>query len=247
MKVWVTRVDNRAHKTAAAVEALGFAALIDPVLKIERLSAPSLTDSFDAVAFTSRSAVEIFAKTYPLRAATTFCVGDATAEAARDHGFATVLSASGDAAALFELILEHRPQAVIVCAPEIPAAPLAQWLTDAGISAHELPLYRTVTIFPDTALSAIEDIDIILLHSPRAARFIGEMLRKKTSPATVKHLTFIAISKACAEALLTGLSAPAGNPNDAERENVSEISPKVLISQFPDEASMLMLLSDIPR
>ncbi|GGZ19918.1 uroporphyrinogen-III synthase [Asticcacaulis endophyticus] len=243
MKVWVTRTDRRAHKTAAAVEALGFEALIDPVLKVERLPAPSLSDGFDAIAFTSRSAVEIFAKTYPLRTVTTFCVGDATAEAARDQGFSEVLSAAGDGRAVFELILKHRPQAVIVCAPETPAAPLTQWLTDEGISAHELALYRTVTICPDTALNAIDNIDIILLHSAKAARFIGEMLRTKTGPYTVKRLTFTAISKACAEALMTGLSDPA----DAERENVSEISPKVLISQFPDEASMLMLLSDIPR
>jgi uroporphyrinogen-III synthase len=247
MKVWVTRTANRAHKTAAAVETLGFETVIDPVLKVERLRAPPLSEGFDAIAFTSRSAVEIFAKTYALRNVTAFCVGDATAEAARDHGFSTVLSAAGDAAALFDLIRQHRPQSVIICAPEIPAAPLAQWLTDAGISAHELPLYRTVTITPDTALNAVESIDIILLHSAKAARFIGEMLRTKMSPETVKRLSFIAISKACAEALIAGLNEPETASGEAERENVSEISPNVLISQFPDEASMLMLLSDIPR
>ncbi|WKL57816.1 uroporphyrinogen-III synthase [Asticcacaulis sp. ZE23SCel15] len=247
MKVWVTRTANRAHKTAAAVEALGFETLIDPVLKVERLPAQSLKGGFGAIAFTSRSAVEIFAKTYPLRTVSTFCVGDATAEAAHEHGFARVLSAAGDGRALFDLIRQHRPQAVIVCAPETPAAPLAEWLTADGIRAHELALYRTVTICPDTALNAIEDIDIILLHSPRAARFIGEMLRTKMSPETVKRLSFIAISKACAEALIAGLNEPETASGEAERENVSEISPKVLISQFPDEASMLMLLSNIPR
>ncbi|WAC47806.1 uroporphyrinogen-III synthase [Asticcacaulis sp. SL142] len=247
MKVWVTRTANRAHKTAAAVEALGFEALIDPVLKVERLPTPPLPDVTDAIAFTSRSAVEIFAKTYTLRTATTFCVGDATADAARDQGFSTVLSAAGDGRAVFELICQHRPQAVIVCAPETPAAPLTQWLTDAGISAHELPLYRTITITPHAALNAIDDIDIILLHSAKAARFIGEMLRTKTGPDTAKRLTFIAISKACAEVLKTGLNPPSDSHSAIERENVSENSPKLLISQFPDEASMLMLLSDIPR
>lgn len=242
-RVWVTRTANRAHKTAAAVEALGFEALIDPVLKVELLPAPPISEGYDAIAFTSRSAVEIFAKTYSLRDAIAFCVGDATAEAARDHGFSAVLSAAGDGRALFDLILQHRPQAVIVCAPETPAAPLADWLTADGINAHDLPLYRTVTITPDAALNGIDDIDIILLHSPRAARYIGEMLRTKTGADTLNRLTFIAISKACAEALTTGLSTPA----DAKRENVSEISLKVLISQFPDEASMLMLLSNIPR
>lgn len=241
--VWVTRTANRAHKTAAAVKALGFEALIDPVLKVELLPAPPIREGYDAIAFTSRSAVEIFAKTYLLRDVSAFCVGDATAEAARDHGFSAVLSAAGDGRALFDLIVQHRPQAVIVCAPETPAAPLTEWLSGVGINAQELPLYRTVTITPDAALKALNDIDIILLHSPRAARFIGDMLRTKTGKDTLKCLTFVAISKACADALITGLS----DPDEAKRENVSEISPKVLISQFPDEPSMLMLLKDIPR
>ncbi|OYW81072.1 MAG: hypothetical protein B7Z26_05540, partial [Asticcacaulis sp. 32-58-5] len=60
-KVWITRTANRAHKTAAAVKALGFETVIDPVLKVERLPAPSIPEGHDAIAFTSRSAVEIFA------------------------------------------------------------------------------------------------------------------------------------------------------------------------------------------
>jgi len=92
-RVWVTRAEPGAARTAVRLTALGFEPLVAPVLAIRPLSpAIDLTD-IAALAFTSVNGVAAFAARTPERDRPVFTVGDATAQAARDAGFTDVRSA----------------------------------------------------------------------------------------------------------------------------------------------------------
>ena len=95
--VLITRPAADAAETATLVAALGFDPVIAPVMRLSQRSiAPH--GRFDAIVTTSRNAIAAVPdrlKTLPLLA-----VGSATASRARQAGFATILDAQGDAAAL---------------------------------------------------------------------------------------------------------------------------------------------------
>ena len=94
-RVWVTRAQPGADRTADRLLALGYVPVVLPLLALEAIFQPNpdLSDVW-ALAFTSRNAVTAFAPLTPDRALPVFAVGDATAEAARAAGFADVRSAA---------------------------------------------------------------------------------------------------------------------------------------------------------
>jgi uroporphyrinogen-III synthase len=105
--VLITRPEPGASETAARVEALGFSAIVAPVLRIERTTArlPAAA-SVAAVLVTSGNAVDALPEAY--RGARVLAVGDATAERARAAGFSQVFSAAGDADALAGLVTRQQ-------------------------------------------------------------------------------------------------------------------------------------------
>ena len=108
-RVWVTRAQPGADRTAARLRALGFVPVVLPLLALRSIAqpAPDLSD-VSALTFTSRNAVTVFAGLTPERLLPVFAVGDATAGAARAAGFSDVLSAVGDVEALARLIASER-------------------------------------------------------------------------------------------------------------------------------------------
>ncbi|MBK1970712.1 uroporphyrinogen-III synthase, partial [Brevundimonas diminuta] len=113
-RVWVTRAEPGAARTADRLTALGFTPITAPLLTLEPL--PGALDAVPApaavaaLALTSPNGVEAFAPLISrFRRHPVFAVGDATAEAARAAGFADVRSASGDIHALAHLIAAEAP------------------------------------------------------------------------------------------------------------------------------------------
>lgn len=160
---------------------MGLEPVIAPLIDIQRLT-PALPDAsgFDGLIFTSRNGVASFADLHPteaLRALSVFTVGMATAEAARGAGFARVRSADGDVHALADLI---RAQLIQVGARGArllhpgalqPAGDLGGAL--AGVSqVVSLPVYEAVA----SDQSPPADFDVVLIHSPRAARELAARL-----------------------------------------------------------------------
>ena len=106
-RILVTRSEPGASETAARLRAAGFEALVEPVFAIAAIEAE--IPAFDALAFTSANGARQFARLSPRRDASVFCVGARTAEAAREMGFADVVSADGDVLALLDLISRKLP------------------------------------------------------------------------------------------------------------------------------------------
>ncbi|MET4684148.1 uroporphyrinogen-III synthase [Brevundimonas faecalis] len=222
-RVWITRAQPGAARTAERLAALGFQPLIQPLLTIRPL--PQALDqapdpaTVAALAFTSPNGVEAFAALTPLwRDRPVFAVGDATAEAARAVGFLDARSAAGDIHALARLIAATpragwNGETILAPGAREPAGDLPALLPDRIVV--RLPVYAAI----ETEASAPGDFDAVLLHSPRAAR----ALAAKVAPDVALRLA-ICISAAAAAPL-----APL---------NFQEIR----VADTPDDASMLSAL-----
>lgn len=202
-RVWITRAEPGASRTAARLRDLGLQPVVGPLLEIEPLAPPLPDlDRFAALAFTSPNGVQAFCGLTPRRDRHVFAVGDTTAQAARDAGFASVRSAAGDLAALARLLAaEPRHHSLLVPQAETPAGDLATALAAAGaqgIRVQTLVVYRAkpVAAVPPTTFEAV------LVHSPRAGRRLATV-----STAALAHAVIGCISPAAAQPLAAlGLS-----------------------------------------
>ncbi|PZN98144.1 MAG: uroporphyrinogen-III synthase [Alphaproteobacteria bacterium] len=163
---------------------MGWAPVVQPLLQIRPLApdVPDL-DGFAAVAFTSRNGVAAFVALTSRRGFRVFAVGDATAQAARDAGFADVLSADGavdDLAALIAQNLGYNDRLLAAVAKE-PVADLAALLA-GHVRVDTLAVYEAV----ETGAAAPEDVAAILIHSPRAAAALAALdIRAAGRPCVV--------------------------------------------------------------
>lgn len=228
MRIWITRAMPEAEATAGRLRALGCEPLVAPVLQARPAdaAAPDL-EGAGALAFTSRNGVRAFAALSSDRALPVFAVGEATAAAAREAGFAKVESAGGDAAALAELIAARRGAIlgeVLYAAPEEPAGDLVGALAARGVPARALAVYRTQALdLPAAAAAALAEgrLDAILVHSAKAARRLAEIAEiREAAP----RLAVFAISEAALQPL-----------RDLGFR-------RALVAPRPDEASLLALI-----
>ena len=221
-RVWITRAQPGAARSAARLTALGYEPIVAPLLTIRALpealsQAPDLT-TVAALAFTSPNGVEAFAALVPaplLRDRPVFAVGDTTAEAARDAGFTDARSAAGDIHGLARLI-KASPAEGLILAPGArePAGDLPALLPDRAV--QRLPVYAA----EETGAAPPADFDAVLVHSPRAARALAAVL----SPDTAIQRLAVCISPAAA-APLSALSFT-----------------EIRTAEAPDETSMLTAL-----
>ncbi len=225
MRVWVTRTEPGASRTAEKLRALGHEPVVAPLLEVHVLPAEIDLDGVGALAFTSANGVRAFAERDPDpafgRALPVFTVGDATAAAARKAGFADVASAEGDLDALADLIAAEAPRikgAVLAPGPREPAGDLPRALAAQGVIARSMALYETLPVFP----RGLGTVDAVLIHSPKAAERLAAVLGGKTGPVAY------CISPAAAAPL-------AGHP-----------FARVEWAERPDEDSLLDLLAPAP-
>lgn len=217
MTVWVTRSQPGAQTTSQRLIEAGHTPLIAPLLTVRALAPPVDLDGFDALAFTSANAVRVFAGLEARRDRPVWTVGDATAQAARQAGFATVTSSHGDVAALGALLAKALPPHAKVlhpCAVER-AGDLAAPLAAAGVGLAALAVYETAPA-PQTPalLAAAAACSVVLLHSPKAARALNAVLDAQA----LRIARALCLSPAVAAALEArnfDTVAAAALPNDA--------------------------------
>lgn len=224
--VWVTRTNG--EKTAKAVEALGHEAILAPVLETRAINVDLSQARFDAVIFTSRNGVSAFARLSDRRDCPVWCVGDATAEAARQAGFGEVVSAEGDVQVLFDKLKTEAPRSTrfLYASAREPSAPLTAWMWAEGFSVTQIPVYETHAIVP-----AIDDVDLdrithVLIHSARAGKALAAFMPAH-SKITFTNSCFICMS----EGAWQGFAGAFASEGIKRR-----------ISPFPDEPSMLKLI-----
>lgn len=229
-RVWITRAEPGAARTAARLLALGMEPVVRPLLAIQTLS-PELPDldAFAALAFTSVNGVAAFAGLSARRDRPVFAVGDATAQAARDAGFAQVDSADGDLAALARRIAADAAGPVLAAVAETPAGDLAAAVRLAGggatvgagrgVAVQAVAVYRARS----TGAAPPDLFDAVLVHSPRAGRALANAggavfataVIAAISPAAAAPLQALGLSPAVApvpreDALLDVLQAALG-------------------------------------
>lgn len=174
----VTRPAGQSASFAAAIAALWDAPLrviLSPLLEIVCL-APQMEQP-DAVIFTSANGVDA-AGSLGLRAGlTAWCVGEKTADVARQAGFDPV-TGPGDAAGLTRAILDAAPQGRLAHIRGRHArGDIAATLNNAGLHCADVIAYDQrplpLTTEAQAALAGTEPV-ILPLFSPRSATILAE-------------------------------------------------------------------------
>lgn len=202
-RILVTRSEPGASETAARLSAAGYIPIVEPVFAIAPI-AVSLPD-FDALAFTSANGARQFAELSPRRDVPVFCVGDRTADAARDAGFTSVVSAEGDVSALVGLIQAKLPKTsrLLHAGNEESRGDLTGRLRGSGHAADFIAIFRAVPVTAPGPLLAAHlagqrAFEAVLVHSPRGASILAGF-----AAGSEAVLNVVAISGAAATPLAT--------------------------------------------
>jgi uroporphyrinogen-III synthase len=226
MQALVTRPIENAGRLTAALAARGVGAIIDPLLAI-RLIPQAAVDlaGVAALLFTSSNGARAFAAASPRRDLPVFAVGDATAAAARDLGFAEIASAAGnvdDLAALVASSLTPGGGALLHPSGSIVAGDLAGRLGAAGFSVRREALYvaePAAALAAETVAALRNDaLDAAFFFSPRtAARFVT-LARDAAVGGACRRIAAFCLSQAVAamlDPLPWGQIIVAGSPSQA--------------------------------
>jgi len=218
-RLWITRTSPGAERTAAAVRALGFEALGEPLLETRPIAAAAVDlKGVGALAFTSVNAVRAFAALTTDRAPPVFAVGETTAKAARQAGFTAVEYGAGDVEALAALIIARRGAVrgpVLYAAAAQPSRDLAAALRNAGVAVREVAVYETAARTPAPEfLTALGRIDGVLLHSAKAARALTALLANHPAPHLVAYCLSAQVAQPLAGADLAA-TCIAAQPKEA--------------------------------
>lgn len=198
--VIITRAEPGASETAARVEALGARVILAPVLKLEPDLSSPIPDlsTLSGLVFTSANGVRTFSDRAHQRALTAWCVGPATAAAAREAGFSDVRESAGNAIDLAHFIARNSdaPSAPLLHVANAAAkGDLKTQLEALGYAVSFAPLYamRPATELPDAAVQAIESRSpaLVLIHSAKGAAQFARLCEARC----LSTLAAIAISE----------------------------------------------------
>ena len=239
MAVLVTRPEPDNESTAEALRAKGLEVLSSPMLRFEAIAFEAEPDvRYGAVVVTSANALRALA-THPVRESLLrlplFAVGEHTAEAARRIGFQDVISASGDASALRDLMTKSVRAKVLTKAATLLylagadlARDLAGELGERGFNVVTATSYRMV---PVASLSrevcdafAGHRIRAVLHYSRRSARAFLDAAR-----AGGVEISALAVPQCC---LSDGVAAVLRDGG----------APSVAVARAPDESALFEAL-----
>ncbi|MEO0681839.1 MAG: uroporphyrinogen-III synthase, partial [Pseudomonadota bacterium] len=183
---------------------LGWAPLISPLMRLEPVAAGAPPPDVAAVALTSANGARCAPSDATLRTAPVWAVGEATAAAAREAGFADVRAGPSDAAALARAMLAGGlpPGArVLHLRGEHGTDGFAEALEAAGMRVEARVVYRMTAL---SALSAEAEaalsggrIAAAAVYSPRSAR----LLARAAARFDLSRVAAAAISEAAATPL----------------------------------------------
>jgi uroporphyrinogen-III synthase len=209
------------------------------MLRFEKVMLSIDTDAdFGAVVVTSANALRALAD-QPVQAALLdlplFAVGDKTAQVARDLGFAKVLSADGDAAALRELLTEsskskllNKNRPLLYLAGADLARDLAGELGARGFTVVTQTTYRMVPVadLPDDVSAAFMagKVEAVLHYSRRSARAFFQ-----AAGLSGVEIAALAVPHYCLSAAVGTIAHDAG-------------ATQVVVAQSPDENALFAAL-----
>jgi uroporphyrinogen-III synthase len=178
MRLLLTRPEPDAERTAAALRQRGHTVVIAPLMRIEFLSDAEIgVGPWSAILITSANAAHAIAA-HPRKKALTrlpvFAVGDRSAQAMRDSGFADVSSADGGVGDLARLVSECLApgSSLLYLAGAERSGDLAAKLGTQNFTVQTIVVYRAVAAarLPPAATEALaQRIDGVLHFSRRTA------------------------------------------------------------------------------
>ncbi len=210
-RLLLTRPRGRAERFAAELAREGWDCLIWPLTEIRPLPAPPPDIAGAQAALFTSTAGALAPATPAFRRLPVWCVGGATAAAAREAGHEQAFSADGDAAALAALVANRlspgRGALVHVRGLDV-AGDLAESLTAKGFEVRDHVAYEAVavTAVPEAVDAAMLDggIAAAAFFSPRAGAIFAGLAPDRWR-APLAGMTAFAISARAAASL-----APAG-------------------------------------
>jgi uroporphyrinogen-III synthase len=207
MRVLVTRAAPEAEATAARVRAIGCEAVVSPVLEIEPVAFSFDPEGVQALLFTSAAGVRAFGSC-DLPA---LVVGEGTAAAAREAGFADVRSAEGGGAELIRMARALVPQAGALAhvSGEDVATDISAVLRESGFATRRLVVYRAkpAAALSDEALAHLRvwpvTLDSALFHSARGVESFLRLARAANLYEMVYHMRALCLGPRVAAAIST--------------------------------------------
>lgn len=249
--ILVTRPAEDAGSLVAELEGRGYAAVLVPMLRImQREGARLDLGDVAGLLFTSANGVRAAvraADAQTLAAARrlpVYAVGDATARAAQEAGFAQVDSAGGDVVALAALAAARREPAdglLLHVAGSDVAGDLSALLAAKGFTARRIALYDAVAAqaLEPAALAALADGTVAgaVFFSPRTARAFVTLATVSGAAELCRNVVAYCLSPAVAAASADG---------EAEGGRGAGVTwGGVRVAAAPDQKSLLALLPKV--
>lgn len=203
-KIWITRTEPAATRSADAWATAGFEPVIAPLLTIESVAAePTIPDDARLI-FTSAHGVRHCGVIGDDRQV--YCVGNATARVAKAHGFTSVISAHGDWRDLTKIV-DKTEGPIIHVSGSIVRGNIVQTLRDQGLDARRQIVYQAKmqTSWP----LDVNQIDAVALYSPVASETLMAL-----PPRHLFHLTAYCLSANIAAPLRDMTVRIASAPNE---------------------------------
>jgi uroporphyrinogen-III synthase len=212
LRILVTRPDDEAQRTAAALRALGHEPVIASVLHIvARPDADLGAGPWDGVLMTSGNAARAIVR-HPrgeeLKGLPLFAVGPQTAAAARAGGFSDVTASEGDSTALMRLVCDRRKNPasrLLYLAGNDVARDLAGELRACGLSVTAVVVYHAIaaTSLPEQVGPALRNgtIDGAIHYSRRSAAIFVDCATADGLLPQIRNLRHFCLSARSSEPL----------------------------------------------
>lgn len=211
-RVFILRPEPAAGRTSAKAAAVGLDVRVHPLFAPRPVAwTPPPACQYDALLLTSAHGVRLAgAALAAYRGLPAYAVGEATARALRDAGFADVVAGAGDGSAIAARIAADGHRRLL----HLGGTTVAPMAADA-IDVTRIAVYSMIGLPPDPALVAdAMPGSVLLVHSPRA----GERLAAQIGQNARAALHIVAISPAALAACGAGWASgrAAARPVDDE-------------------------------
>ena len=233
MHFLLTRPEEDNHKLGQILQGLGHEVSFAPLLKIDYYDEQKIDlDNFYAVLFTSANGVRAMIRNTKNREITCYAVGDATATEAKESGFKTVFTASGDVNKLAELVIRKLSPddgCLLHISGKDTAGNLSGLLEKADFQIIRKQLYKATKANVLTqevkALIASGEINYIPFYSPRTAKTFVKLIHAANLQDNLTETTALCLSPAV---------------NDV----ISSLKwREILTSSLPDQPSLFKLIN----
>lgn len=182
MSIWLTRPQRDSERMEVALAEHGIDSVIAPVMEIASLDVKLDGAPPDALILTSRRAAKALdAAPTAWRTLPVYCVGNATAQAAKRYHFNHTMSGEGSALDLLPLIAERQGNGdrLLHLSGDAVKIDLTPLLASRGITLERLVVYEShrVAALPPAFTHALHvgALKGVVFYSPRSVRFAAEL------------------------------------------------------------------------